>query len=291
MTLIEVKKLSEGNHNYNSDLDEVIRQVKDEFKSFLTKRRELIIKLGQAFERTVSNTESICEEIKNVLGEEIAQRLISIRDIERYCLDKWKRKTRPKKERIDKMSISEVERQDIPELLVRADGSTVTERADVTNSNPDNDNIINNERYNIGTRCIDDGSSDIQLNDANGRSSSLTSSSPQLLEQDEIKEFETKIARLQQDLASKSDENLKLQSQVGDLKSKLELGASGDRFIDVQFQVPFEDLRAHMSSSFSRNNAISKVSFSAKVDVVNRKLTDIQIGEHWDSIHDDSDTQ
>lgn len=45
-----------------------------------------------------------------------------------------------------------------------------------------------------------------------------------------------------------------------------------------------------MSSSFSKDNAVSKVSFSAKVDVVNRKLTDIQIGEHWDSINDDNDT-
>ena len=64
-----------------------------------TKRKDLIIKLGQAFERKVSDTESICEEIKNALGEEIAQRLISIRDIERYCPDKWKKKTRPKKRR------------------------------------------------------------------------------------------------------------------------------------------------------------------------------------------------
>ena len=100
----------------------------------------------------------------------------------------------------------------------------------------------------LKVRCIDEGPPEIQLNEANGKSSSLTSSSPKLLEQDETKEFETKIARLQQDLASKSDENLKLQSQVGDLKSKLELGASGgDRFIDIQFQVPFEDLCAHMS--------------------------------------------
>jgi hypothetical protein len=62
-----------------------------------------------------------------------------------------------------------------------------------------------------------------------------------------------------------------------------------DKSFDVQFQVPFEDLRMHMSSSLSKNNAVSKVSFSANVDVVNRKLTDIQIGEHWDSTNDDSD--
>lgn len=51
-----------------------------------------------------------------------------------------------------------------------------------------------------------------------------------------------------------------------------------DKSFDVQFHLPFEDLRARISSSFSKNNAVSRVSFSAKVDVVNRKLTDIQIG-------------
>ena len=268
--------------NDNSDLDAIIDEVKKEFKMMLGKRKELIITLGLAFEAKVSNSESVCEEIKNALHEEIAQKLISTRDIERYCLDKWKRKTKPKKEKIDKMSISGDERQDTSKLLVHADGSTITESPDVTNSHSNNGDEVNNTRYNVETRCIDEGPPEIQLDEANGKSSSLTSSSPQLLEQDETKEFETKIARLQQDLASKSDENLKLQSQVGDLKSKLELGASnGDRFIDVidvQFQVPFEDLRAHMSSSLSKNYAVSKVSFSAKVDVVNRKLTDIQIG-------------
>ena len=73
------KDSSESDHNYNSDLNEVIRQVKEEFKTFLAKRRELIIKLGEAFERTVSNSESICEEIKNTLAEEIAQSYLNSR--------------------------------------------------------------------------------------------------------------------------------------------------------------------------------------------------------------------
>ena len=135
------------------------------------------------------------------------------------------------------------------------------------------------KRYNVETRCIDEGPPEFSWMKQMGNLLHLLVQAHYYLEQDEIKEFETKIERLQQDLASKSDENLKLQSQVGDLKSKLELGASnGDKFIDVQFQVPFEDLRAHMSSSLSKNYAVSKVSFSAKVDVVNRKLTNIQIG-------------
>lgn len=69
----------------NSALDAVIEEVRKEFKMMLGKRKDLIIKLGEAFKHTVSDNESICEEIKNALHEEITQGIISIRDIERYC--------------------------------------------------------------------------------------------------------------------------------------------------------------------------------------------------------------
>ena len=53
-----------------SDLDLVIAEVKEQFRLFLTKRRELVLKLGYAYEPTVADPESICEEIKNVLHDE-----------------------------------------------------------------------------------------------------------------------------------------------------------------------------------------------------------------------------
>jgi hypothetical protein len=68
-----------------SDLDATIKEVKQEFKNLLIKRKELITRLGNAFESVVSNPESVCEEIKNCLQEEIADKIISKRDIERYC--------------------------------------------------------------------------------------------------------------------------------------------------------------------------------------------------------------
>jgi hypothetical protein len=86
------------------ELDAIIAEVKQEFKSFLTKRKELIVKLGTAYEKVVAKPDSICEEIKNVLRDEITRKLISTRDIERYCLDIWKKKTRPKN---DNLSFSE----------------------------------------------------------------------------------------------------------------------------------------------------------------------------------------
>jgi hypothetical protein len=65
------------------NLDAVTQQVKQEFREWkLVKRRDLVTRLGNAFERVCpSNPETVCEEIKNALRDEIAERLISTRDI------------------------------------------------------------------------------------------------------------------------------------------------------------------------------------------------------------------
>jgi len=92
--------LSENAHNYNLDLDAVITEIKEEFKNILIKREQLVLKLGKALENMgPQEKENICAEIKGTLREEIAQGLISRRDIERYCPDEWKQKTKPKRRR------------------------------------------------------------------------------------------------------------------------------------------------------------------------------------------------
>jgi hypothetical protein len=108
----------------NSDLDTIIEQVKQEFRNLLIKRRELITRLGNAFESAVSNPESVCEEIKNSLQEEITDKIISARDIERYCPDKWKKKTKPKN---DKLSFSEpIRRKSQAEIALTTDGKSAS---------------------------------------------------------------------------------------------------------------------------------------------------------------------
>jgi hypothetical protein len=88
----------------NSDLDTTIQRVKNELRGvngelsrLFARRKDLILELGGAFEKVVPDQGSICEEIKTTLSEEIASRVISARDIERYCPDHWKRKTKPKR--------------------------------------------------------------------------------------------------------------------------------------------------------------------------------------------------
>jgi hypothetical protein len=88
----------------DSDLDTTIRRVKNELRGvnselsrLFARRKDLILELGGAFEKVVGDQGSICVVIKTTLREEIASKVISARDIERYCPDHWKRKTKPKR--------------------------------------------------------------------------------------------------------------------------------------------------------------------------------------------------
>jgi hypothetical protein len=78
------------------DLEATIREVKQEFQNLIVKKKDLVLILGRAFQKTVSKPDSICEEIKNTLKEEIAEKIITTRLIEQVCPDEWKRRTRPK---------------------------------------------------------------------------------------------------------------------------------------------------------------------------------------------------
>jgi len=161
-----------GEHSLNDDnssIDAVIAYVKEEFKNILAKRKDLIIKLGEAFERKVSDRESVCEEIKNALREEIAQGLVSTRIIELHCLDKWKRKTKPKKvEKNENFSFSRQE-DAIPQLLVDTHGNTVVEPAsDSNNSSPVNTEGCANEPV----KYIENFHADNELEDVKRKSNS-----------------------------------------------------------------------------------------------------------------------
>lgn len=107
---LEAEVLMLGNVKSNlskDELDDTIQSVKAHFKGFLISREKLVKILGYAYEKFLSRKEDICEEIKNTLAEEIACHLISNRDIERYCFDEWKKKTKPKKSKEnEKMSFS-----------------------------------------------------------------------------------------------------------------------------------------------------------------------------------------
>lgn len=101
----------------------------------MIKRKELVLKLGNAFEKAVANQESVYEEIKNALRDEIAEKAISSRNIEMYCSSKWKRKTKPKNE---ERSFSQDENHN-KRIMIDTQGMLVKEISVTSHSKADNE--------------------------------------------------------------------------------------------------------------------------------------------------------
>lgn len=82
-------------------VDAEIEKAKLELRTLFSSAKQIILRLGQAFEQAIEPS-IICSEIKRVLNKEIGEGIVSGRQIERNCPDKWKQSTKPKKN--DKMS-------------------------------------------------------------------------------------------------------------------------------------------------------------------------------------------
>jgi hypothetical protein len=122
------------------DVDTIIEEVKRELRSVFVKTDEQIKRLGNSLKKVVKREESICEEIKNALKEEIVEGVISTRTIELHCPIEWKHKTKPKQRENEKISFSEVEEKtQQQQIAVTQDGKSV-----IMNQTPSNaDNAIN----------------------------------------------------------------------------------------------------------------------------------------------------
>src|SRR5437870_4781127 len=116
-------------------VDGTTKEVKAELRGNDVKNRYAVLRLGNSYESVVANQESICEEIKTALREEIAEGIISRRTIERYCPDKWKKKTKPKRSKNDEVSFSR-EPNEIT-IAVATDGSSQRAPVDDVHETPE----------------------------------------------------------------------------------------------------------------------------------------------------------
>jgi hypothetical protein len=264
------------NFSNDSNLDEIIQQVKQEFKSFLVKRRELILKLGNAFERVVANPESICEEIKNVLRDEISEKVISSRNIEKYCHSKWKRKTKPKNEISSFSSNTERENKliaiDTQGNQIRSDDAVDINNIDYAFASSGRDN--NNYEYHHQTKpettykkAIDDNSNVQQeyhklLLENQKLKEELKRADDRFFENTQkdskINVLEAEQKQLHQQLEHKISENAELHNQIDQLKEELEklgnnkntvgdLVSFKDAGIDFECSIPWEELRSYLT--------------------------------------------
>jgi hypothetical protein len=243
--------MDSNNYNTNQDnnystLDGIIKEVKRDFQSMLIKRKELVLKLGNAFEAAVSNPESICEEIKNIMRDEIAAKLISARNIEIYCPDKWKRKTRPKNEKTSISCIQEGKHKTPSKTIaIDAQGIAVDEESMPVKSADDNtkvylegDDLEIQKHYGKSNNVI------------NGEESVDITAFPQyqelLIQNNELKEALEKATQLVQ--ANKLHDNFT---------------------IDFEFSLSYEDVQRYVSSMLKVGGGtgnINKLWFNGRLE-------------------------
>lgn len=254
----------------------------DQLSKDFTKAKELIHELARHLDESkLCERAQISRKIKEILKDKIEEGKITEKWIEDCLSSEYKRKYTTKSE------VTSLSKDNRKEIEVDASGNSIVSAA---TSEADANNLVVNEGHSPDVEIPNTHTSlnDKDLEEEIKKSISFAAADQQLSEQATVVELKTENERLRSDLQSKSDENSSLHIRIKELETHPQ-NDQADRYFDVQFQLPFEDLRMHMSSSLSKNNAVSKVSFSAKVDVVNRKLADIQIGEQWDSTNDDSD--
>jgi hypothetical protein len=244
----------------------------DQLSKDFVKAKELIHELARHLDESkLCERAQISRKIKEILKDKIEEGKITEKWIEDCLSSEYKRKYTPKSE------VSSLSKENGKEIEVDASGNSIVS-ATTSDANPNNiardyeSRPPDAESLNTDASPIDE---DLEL--AVKKSTSFTTADQQLSEQAAVVELNTENERLKSDLQSKSNENSMLHIRIKELEARPQNDQEEGLF-DVQFQLPFKDLQAHMSSSFSRNNAVSKISFSAKVDVINRRLTDIQIG-------------
>jgi hypothetical protein len=248
------------------ELDIIIEEVRRELKTILIKRRQLIERLGLAFERVVSNPESICEEIKTCLKEEIATGLVSGRTIEQSCRSEWKRKTRPKLEN-EKFSFSRRKpEQKQRKIIIDNLGNPMQDKTEnnYCDSNPQvdfqqdakettqQDNELLQRHLSIIRELINEnrglkqerGEIQVKLGEA--------------LESLHIqKKREIELLRKLESTASISEQNLNV--------------------IETEFPVDYRSLQNHMAQIF-KSAGRQEVWFTVKIDVNKQKVVSVQIG-------------
>jgi hypothetical protein len=248
------------------DLDSIINEVRSEFRSILIKRRELIERLGFAFEKVVTNKDSICEEIKTCLKEEIASDIISPRTIEQHCRSEWKKKTRPKHEN-EKNSFSqskpEEEEQRQREIIIDNHGNPMQE-----------------SQYSDSSQKVDFRQDEKEITNQNN----------ELLDRlhRTVKEliFENKKIRQEKDEIQikfgEALESLYVQKQreselLGKQDSAADRLEQHQNVFDTEFSIDYRQLQKYMAQIY-KSTAQQVVWFTAKIDANKKNVVSAQIG-------------
>ena len=254
------------------ELDRTIDEVRSELKSMLMKKRKLIEKLGFVFEKVVANAESVCEEIKNCLKEEIEKGLISTRTIEQSCLSEWKKKTKPKLEN-EKISFSDDKPQREEEkkrkIAIDTQGkivhNPVSYSTDYSNDSNHKDDFRKLEKQIIPQDNEILPSPDITKRELIYENKKIREEKDRLI--DELEEAIQTISMQKQ----KESELVKNYQNI-----TTQLNTSCTVF-EAEFSVDYTSLQDHMQEIF-KSTVRQEVWFAAKIDANRKRVISVQIG-------------
>lgn len=238
--------------NQNPELDKVIEEVKGELRIILMKRRSLIEKLGLAFEKVVTNKESICEEIKNCLKEELALAIVSQRTIEQTCRPEWKKKTRPKLENENFSFSYHKPKEKQREIILDNHGSSVR---DIVEDSYSNSGPAVDSRQDVkGTKHPDNALQRLIRT---------------------IRELAYENKKI---IGEKHEIQVKLGQALELLQKQREVNQSQPQSIfDAEFSVGFRPLQDHMAQIF-KSTTKQEVWLTVKVDANKKKVVAFQVG-------------
>lgn len=243
-------------NNENSELDRIIEEVRSELRIILLKRRQLIEKLGFALEKVVADKESICEEIKNCLKEEIAQEIISPRTIEQSCRPDWKKKTRPRQEN-EKISFSrgksKVVEQEQRKILLDNHGNPVQYKAE-NNYSDLNPEVDPRQDVRVAADLQDD-----LLHRLNGIIREL------IYENKEIRQEKDKI-------------QVQLREALESLRVQQQRHEQYQNVFDTEFSMDYKLVQNHMAKIYKSTDR-QEVWFTVKIDANKGKVVSAQIGK------------
>jgi hypothetical protein len=256
----------------NQEIDAIIEEVRNELRVILLKRKKMIEKLGFAFEKVVANKESICEEIKNCLKEEIALGIISTRTIEQCCRPEWKKKTRPKLEN-EKFSFSDDKLQMEEEkkrIAIDTQGNVVQDLVSNTKSTDNDDDTNRKDDFNQQEKQMT-----IQDNEI-VQSPDITIKRL-IYENKKIQqERDNAIDKLEDALETifvQKQKELELVKKYENITTQL---TKLDTVFDIEFSVDYKPLQNHMKDIY--NSAVRQVVwFTAKIDA-HKNVISVQIG-------------
>jgi hypothetical protein len=250
------------------------------------KRKDIIVKLGNAFEKFLPKPESICEEIKIVLHEEIAKHIISSRDIERYSPDKWKKKTKPQKN--DNLSFltkaEEHEKEERKTIAIDTQGHLICEPKSITSKGHTNikENTYDLQPHEKPTNIQDNAT---EMHNCPNCEQLLIENQKIQSEKDlKIKQLEDELRQYYNELETKISENAGMQIQLDHLKQQQQqvkeenngnISSSSSNtysqpesshIVDLEFSLKYEDVHKYVRSILKVSGALGPLWFNCRLD-------------------------